>query len=50
MYELIIKNRDAKTSPFTKLILANKQYIVYNHLRDNQRILARPMVATGNLI
>jgi hypothetical protein len=49
MYELIIKNRDAKTSQFPKLMLANEQSIVYNHLKDNQRILACPIVATGNL-
>lgn len=30
-------------------MLANEQVIVYNHLRDNQRILASPMVAIGNL-
>lgn len=49
MYELEIKNRDAKTSPFPKLILANEQFIVYNHFRSNQRVFACPMVVTGNL-
>ena len=37
-YKLLIKNRDAKTSPFPKLILANEQFIVYNQIRNNHRI------------
>lgn len=44
------KNRDAETSPFPKLPLENHERIVYNHLRNNQRIFACPMIATGNLM
>ena len=39
-----------KASPFPKLPLENYKRIVYNHLRNNQRIFACPMIATGNLM
>ena len=43
-----IKNEDAGASPFPKLPLAKTRWIVYNQIRNNQRILARPMIAPGN--
>ena len=44
-----MKNRDAKTSSFPKLTLANEQGIIYNHIRNSQRVFVHPMVVTGNL-
>ena len=35
-----MKNRDAKTSSFPKLILANEQGIIYNQIRNSQRVFA----------
>lgn len=34
------KNEDAETSPFPKLSLEKEPWIVYNRLRNNQRIFA----------
>lgn len=44
------KNEDAETSPFPKLPLEKHKQIVYNQIRNNQRIFACPMIVTGNLI
>jgi len=45
---IISKNGGQKTSPFPKLTLANEQGIIYNQIRNSQRVFARPMVVTGN--
>lgn len=37
-------------SPFPKLPLESDKQIVYNQCRNNQRIFACPMIATGNLM
>ena len=35
-----LKNEDAQTSPFPKLLLEKSMQVVYNHHRNNQRIFA----------
>ena len=45
-----LKNEDAETPPFPNLPLEISKRIVYNQIRNNQRIFACPMIVTGNLI